>query len=165
MKNNNKIIIGIIALGLVVVLVVLFYHSKPAQRTESSSSATSTSTTVSITQESTSTTPDLYALSSADRDSFLFMGNQNKDYQFVVNATDYGIKNHKDLIWNDIDFWNHRGFALYSLGNCADAGAAFYHVLLRAPNDDVASGFLANILNDKNCGTTTLPSNIDELTS
>ncbi len=150
MKNNKKIIIGIITSVLIIVLAAFFLHSKtkPTKNQEGVRTATS------------STTPDLYALPSAERDNFLFMGNQNKDYQFVVNATDDGIKNHKDLVWDDIDFWNHRGMAFYSLGDCADAGAAFYHVLMRNPNDSVASGYIAAILNDKSCDTATSSSDI-----
>ena len=83
------------------------------------------------------------------------MANEKKDYQVVVNATNDGIKNHRDLVWDDIDFWNHRGRALYSLGDCANAGAAFYHILMRSPNDEMASGFITSILNDKTCVATT----------
>jgi len=115
----------------------------------------------SVSDTATSSDKDLlYNLSPADRDTFLFTGNQNKDYQFVVDATNYGIQNHKDLIWDDIDFWNHRGMAFYSLGNYAEAGASFYHVLMRAPNDDVAFNYLFTILNDKSCNTATSSSNL-----
>lgn len=69
----------------------------------------------------------------------------------VVNATDDGIKNHKELVWNDIDFWIHRGVALFQLGDCREAEETFKHALTIDSHDDVALAFMGDIKNMR-CG-------------
>lgn len=121
-----------------------------------------TATSGSSIKIASSSANDLYALSSTERNSFLLYGNNTGKYQVVVNATNDGIQNHRALIWDDVDFWTHRGFALYELGDCAGAGAAFYHVLMRASKDstayEVASGLMADT-EDKSCGVATSSDN------
>ena len=89
----------------------------------------------------------IYLLSPQERNSILFEQNQQKNYQYVVDTTQEGIISYKDSIWEDVDFWNHRGVALYSLGACAEAGASFYHVLVLEPNDPVALKFMSELEN------------------
>ncbi len=107
------------------------------------------SSSAEATQNKTDSRGNIYIETSAtDRNDFLFEANAEGEYQVVVNATNEGIQKYKDLIWDDIDFWNHRGFALYKLGECNEAGAAFYHVLVRDPKNEVASAFTASIVKD-----------------
>lgn len=113
-----------------------------------------------------SSAKDLYAESSAFRNGFLVWANENKEYQTVVKATDDGIQNHKALIWDDMDFWVHRGMALYKLGDCDGAKTSFEHVLTRAQKDsvayDVASGLSVSIVENKTClATATSSDKID----
>lgn len=97
------------------------------------------------------TSNDLYTLSPKERNGFLLWANNQKDYQSVISATNEGIEKHRELVWDDIDFWLHRGFALYGVGDCPEAGAAFYHVLMREPENEVASEAMADVVNNR-CG-------------
>lgn len=101
-------------------------------------------------QADTTAEQDIYQWPKEDRNQFLLYGNQEKQYQAVVNFTDTGIQNHRELIWDDIDFWNHRGFALYELGDKAKSLAAFYHVLMREPDNEVANAFILRLPSEGN---------------
>ena len=152
MKTNKKIVVGIVIVIFLAVLIIYIFHSKKVI-TQNHASDQIVATTSS--QTASSSVSDLYAMSATDRNDFLIWANNNKNYQVVVNATDDGIKNHRDLVWEDVDFWTHRGMALYELGDCNLAGASFYHVLVRASKDsvayDVASHLMGAISDDKFC--------------
>lgn len=90
---------------------------------------------------------NLYTLSAAERNDVLFNLNEKEDYAAVVTTTNFGIKNHKGLVWDDADFWTHRGFAFYKLGQCTEAAAAFYHASMRDIDNEISSNFLAAIGN------------------
>lgn len=94
---------------------------------------------------------DLYLWSPEERNGLLFVADMEKDYRVVVNATNDGIKNHKELIWDDIDFWIHRGVALFQLGDCSEATETFTHALTLDPHDETATDFMGLILS-KQCG-------------
>ncbi len=100
-----------------------------------------TTTTVDISSE-------FYALTAEERNQMLVKMIYAGEYKVVVSATNDGIENYRDLVWDDLDFWIHRGVALFQLGNCPESGAAFYHVAVRAPENKMASSMIAKITNE-----------------
>lgn len=85
---------------------------------------------------------DFYATSSEARNKDLFLAVMAWDYQPVVDATNDGIRNHKELVWDDLDFWVYRGMALFYTGECGDAIETFNHALEIDPQDETALGFM-----------------------
>jgi hypothetical protein len=151
-KMTKQKIFTLISVALVILAACMYLFHSSQQKI--------TTQVTQINQTASSTSSNFYTLSQAERDNYLFMMNQDKDYHAVVNATNDGIQNHRELVWNDLDFWEHRGMALYELGNCVEAGAAFYHVLVRVPDDNVASAFMTNITSGKGCGIATSTSSV-----
>ena len=85
---------------------------------------------------------ELYASTPEERNSFLFFANSQKipqGYEMTIKITDYGIENFRDIIWDDIDFWSHRGTALLVMKRCEEAIAAFYHIIMRDPENKIAN--------------------------
>ena len=97
---------------------------------------------------------DLYILPKAERNILLVQMNNEREYQAVIDITNEGIQKHKSLVWEDTDFWNHRGFAFYKLGNCIESAAAFGHVVLQDLDNEIATSFLAEIGADPRCSNT-----------
>ena len=91
---------------------------------------------------------EFYGLPAEKRNQMLVEMIYAGEYKAVVNATNDGIEKYRDLVWEDLDFWIHRGVALFQLGNCAESGAAFYHVAVRVPEDKMVSSMMAKITNE-----------------
>lgn len=124
---------------LIVVSGFLFYDHQPLS-TEVSA-ATSTPTEVSRMQFY----DQFYNLPPKQRSTYLYQMNVAGDYRGVVTATDEGIQDYKDVVRNDVDFWNHRGYALYQLGECIHANTSFWHASGLDINNKIASEYMAHI--------------------
>lgn len=94
---------------------------------------------------------ELYAMPAEARNAFLYQMNDEEEYQIVIEATDDGIENYRETVWDDIDFWTHRGFALFKVGDCAEAGAASYHVLMRDEDNEIAAAIMGSIGQNPRC--------------
>lgn len=81
---------------------------------------------------------------------FLFVENSEKSYDVTIRATDDYIKNHKDEVWNNLDFWIHRGTAFYLTGDCTNAFAAFWHANGISANNEIVKVAMKSILNNDN---------------
>ena len=77
-----------------------------------------TTTTVDISSE-------FYALTAEERNQMLVKMIYAGEYKVVVSATNDGIENYRDLVWDDLDFWIHRGVALFQLEIALNQGRHF----------------------------------------
>ena len=93
------------------------------------------------------TTSLLYSMATSDRDAVLYQMIGTKDYATVIKATDEGIQNFKNLVWDDVEFWDMRATAYFRLGDCVEAAAAAYHASVRDQTDEL----FGIISNSQNC--------------
>jgi hypothetical protein len=93
----------------------------------------------------------LSTFSQEERDAFLYAMIQDEQWQTVVNATDDGIKNYREMIWDDLHFWSARASALMQLGRCMDAGVAAYHILISDSDHELAATVLSSIQDETLC--------------
>jgi hypothetical protein len=148
MNHRFLIWIGLI-LTVVLVAGASYFISQSAFKSLPIGQKTVATTTTSTDNEDA----QFFTLPSNDRNQWLAKAVFGGEYQTVLNVTQSGIDHHRDLIWDDIDFWIHRGVAYYQLGNCAQSGAAFYHVLMREPKNEMATEMMQRIIKDQ-CKTT-----------
>jgi len=145
MTGSKTFWLGIITFAVFASGGVYFISkSRPTNTVQSEKLATTTTTTSTDNIDA-----QFYALSPEERSQALANMVFAGEYRAVVNATQFGIDNYRDLVWDDIDFWIHRGMAFFQLGNCPDSSAAFYHVLTRDPEDEIALSMMSKIGEEK----------------
>ncbi len=58
-------------------------------------------------------------------------------------------KEYVSLYPDDLDGWNHRGYAYYGLGNCIEAFTDFYHASVNG--NKTADSLIASVANSETC--------------
>lgn len=139
-KINETALVGIVAFVAVVGFMIWSESSEVLQSQQPKDVQVATSTK--------DISSEFYALPAEKRNQMLVEMIFAGEYRAVINATNDGIEKYHDLVWDDLDFWIHRGVALFQLGNCAESAAAFYHVAVRAPENKIASSMMAKITNE-----------------
>ena len=74
--------------------------------------------------------------------------NKSKEYEKALLLA----KEYVNLYPDDLEGWNHRGFAYFGLGNCIEALSDFYHTSVNG--DKAGDSLLASVSNSDECKNT-----------